>query len=172
MTRWSTGRTATTRPGCASGCASTTAARCGCATPVGSARSSSSPTRIASVPTRSRSTGAQLDGLLERSRAPVKAVLLDQSRVAGLGNLLTDELLWFAGVDPARPARSLAAAERAALHRALRRTLRVLGRRGGSHTGSLQAQRAPGGACPRDGVPLARRTVGGRTTYSCPEHQR
>jgi formamidopyrimidine-DNA glycosylase len=47
----------------------------------------------------------------------------------------------------------------------------VLGRRGGSHTGDLTAQREQGAHCPRDGAPLLRRTVAGRTTYSCPLHQ-
>jgi formamidopyrimidine-DNA glycosylase len=97
---------------------------------------------------------------------------MDQSRLAGLGNLLTDEVLWRAGLDPARTAGGLDDAERAALVRAIRQTIRVLGRRGGSHTGDLQASRARGGVCPRDGAELLRRTVGGRTTYSCPVHQR
>jgi formamidopyrimidine-DNA glycosylase len=117
-------------------------------------------------------TRGQLAAILTRSRAPVKAVLMDQSRVAGLGNLLTDEALWRAGIDPARLASSLDADEIATLHRAIRSTLRVLGRRGGSHTGDHMPARFPGGLCPRDGTPLERRTVGGRTTYSCPLHQR
>jgi formamidopyrimidine-DNA glycosylase len=115
---------------------------------------------------------AALDHALGRSVAPLKAVLMDQSRIAGLGNLLVDEVLWRAGLDPARPAGGLDAAERAALFRAIRQTIRVLGHRGGSHTGDLQASRARGGVCPRDGAELERRTVGGRTTYSCPLHQR
>jgi formamidopyrimidine-DNA glycosylase len=114
----------------------------------------------------------ELDRALGKSRAPLKAVLMDQSRVAGLGNLLTDEVLWRAGLDPARPAADLDDAERAALLRSIRQTVRVLGRRGGSHTGDLQVSRARGGRCPRDGAELLRRTVGGRTTYSCPVHQR
>jgi formamidopyrimidine-DNA glycosylase len=109
--------------------------------------------------------------VLTRSRAPVKAVLMDQSRIAGLGNLLCDEVLWRAGVDPARPADTLADDEVRRVHRAVRDTLRILGRRGGSHTGDLTSQREPGAHCPRDGAPLLRRTVGGRTTYSCPAHQ-
>ena len=112
-----------------------------------------------------------LDRALGKSRAPLKAVLMDQSRIAGLGNLLTDEVLWRAGLDPARPAGALDARERAALLRAIRATVRLLGRRGGSHTGDLQASRMRGGTCPRDGAELMRRTVGGRTTYSCPVHQ-
>ena len=116
-------------------------------------------------------TLAQLRVIVGSSRAPVKAVLMNQSRVAGLGNLLVDEILWRAGIAPARPAASLDPREQAALHRAVRTTLRTLGRRGGSHTGDLMAARVPGGACPRDGATLERATVGGRTTYWCARHQ-
>lgn len=116
-------------------------------------------------------TLAMLRSFVSRSRAPVKAVLMDQSRIAGLGNLLVDESLWRAGIDPARAADTLDAAEQVRLHRAVRNTVRVLSRRGGSHTGDLMPSRAPGGYCPRDGAALQRRTVGGRTTYSCPVHQ-
>ena len=49
-------------------------------------------------------TLAQLRVIIAKSRAPVKAVIMDQSRIAGLGNLLCDEILWRAGIDPARPA--------------------------------------------------------------------
>lgn len=110
--------------------------------------------------------------LLAASAAPVKARLMDQARLAGLGNLLTDETLWRAGLDPTRPASSLDATESARLHRAMRRTLAVLGERGGSHTGDLQPARRRGGRCPKDGEELRRESVGGRTTYWCPAHQR
>jgi formamidopyrimidine-DNA glycosylase len=116
-------------------------------------------------------TLAHLRAVLAKSRAPVKAVLMDQSRIAGLGNLLCDEALWRAGIDPAREAMSLDDAEVRRLHRAVRDTLRILGRRGGSHTGDLTSARGPGLVCPRDGAPLRRRTIGGRTTYSCALHQ-
>jgi formamidopyrimidine-DNA glycosylase len=117
-------------------------------------------------------TRGQLAGTLEASAAPVKARLLDQSRVAGLGNLLVDEILWRAGIDPARAAGSLEPDEVRHLHRHLRATVRRLLDAGGSHLGRLQASRLRGGRCPRDGAELERRTVGGRTTYSCPRHQR
>lgn len=117
-------------------------------------------------------TPEQLAAALHRSTAPVKARLMDQARLAGLGNLLTDESLWRAGIDPARPAGSLDADEVRALHDAIHETLAELGARGGSHTGDLQPHRVHGGVCPRDGTPLERRVVGGRTTYSCPSHQR
>jgi len=117
-------------------------------------------------------TLAHLRVVLAKSNAPVKAVIMDQSRIAGLGNLLCDEALWRAGIDPARAASSLRDDEVKRLHRAIRDTLRVLGKRGGSHTGDLTSARGPGLPCPRDGVTLVRRTIGGRTTFSCPLHQR
>lgn len=115
---------------------------------------------------------AQLRAVLAGSTAPLKARLMDQSRLAGIGNLLVDETLWRAGLDPARAAGSLDAAELRRLHRHLRSTLDELMTRGGSHTGDLHHARERGSVCPRDGAPLLRRTVGGRTTYSCPKHQR
>jgi formamidopyrimidine-DNA glycosylase len=106
-----------------------------------------------------------------QSIAPLKARLMDQARVAGVGNLIADEALWRAGLDPVRPANSLDAAERRRLHRHVQRTITDMLDKGGSHTGDLLPHRLPGGTCPRDGAPLVRRTVGGRTTWSCPAHQ-
>ncbi|MEM7339725.1 MAG: DNA-formamidopyrimidine glycosylase family protein [Actinomycetota bacterium] len=101
----------------------------------------------------------------------IKARLMDQHRLAGVGNLIADETLWRAGIDPARPAGGLEATEQRSLHRHLRNVLKDFLRDGGSHTGKLQPSRVRGGHCPRDGTELLRREVGGRTTYSCPEHQ-
>lgn len=117
-------------------------------------------------------TAAGLAAALRGSAAPLKARLMDQSRIAGLGNLLTDEALWRAGIDPARPAGGLEPTEVRRLHRHVRGTLEELLALGGSHLGRLQPARVRGGACPRDGAPLDRRQVAGRTTYSCPRHQR
>jgi formamidopyrimidine-DNA glycosylase len=116
-------------------------------------------------------TLGQLRAALAESTAPLKARLMDQHRVAGLGNLLTDEILWRAGLDPARPTRSLEDDEVRRLHRHIRAGLTRMWERGGSHTGDLQEARHRGGVCPKDGTPLLRRTIGGRTTYSCPLHQ-
>ncbi len=101
----------------------------------------------------------------------VKARLLDQRRIAGIGNLLVDEMLWRAGVAPGRPAGSLGPGDLRRLHRMLHRTLTELGQRGGSHTGDLMAERHPGGHCPRDGCQLQVSVVGGRTSWWCPAHQ-
>jgi len=74
--------------------------------------------------------------------------------------------------DPRRLGGVLSTGERRRLHRQIRSTVADLEARGGSHMGDLQLARVRGGRCPKDGAELARRTVGGRTTYSCPVHQR
>jgi formamidopyrimidine-DNA glycosylase len=117
-------------------------------------------------------TVAGLRKALGASTAPLKARLMDQARLAGVGNLVADEVLWRAALDPARPAGSLDANELRRLHRHLRGTLHDFLARGGSHTGDLMPERRPGGVCPKDGTPLVRRTIGGRTSWSCPCHQR
>jgi formamidopyrimidine-DNA glycosylase len=117
-------------------------------------------------------TSAELRAVLDGSAVALKARIMDQRRLAGVGNLLADDALWRAKLDPAREARSLSAGEVRRLHKALATTLAELGERGGSHTGALQPERHRDGHCPRCGAPLQRRTIGGRTTYSCPREQR
>ncbi len=119
-------------------------------------------------------TRKQFDQLLstERGDGPaIKARLLDQSRVAGVGNLLGDEMLFRAGVDPRTPAGLLNADQRTKLFNAFRRTMRTLQKRGGSHLGDHMDARFPGGLCPRDGATMLLATIGGRTTYWCSKHQ-
>ena len=123
-------------------------------------------------PEASTVTKRQLATALAGSRTALKARLLDQSRLAGLGNLLVDETLWRAGIDPARTCDQVGGDEVGPLARAIRSTVADLTRRGGSHTGDLQEARVRGSSCPRDGTPLDRLVVGGRTTYRCPHHQR
>lgn len=111
--------------------------------------------------------------LLGHRRAPIKTVLTDQRVVAGLGNLLADELLWRAGVAPQRRVLDLTCDERNRLGTLLPIMLSELFDRGGSHTGDLAVPlRRKGTHCPNDGVELVRRTIGGRTSWSCPLHQR
>ena len=115
-------------------------------------------------------SAAQLRHALEGSAAPLKARLMDQARLAGVGNLIADETLWRAGLAPARPAGSLSPGEVRRLYTQLHRTLDDLLERGGSHLGDIVPERRPGGRCPRDGAELRRSTVGGRTTWWCPKH--
>ncbi|HXQ44458.1 MAG TPA: DNA-formamidopyrimidine glycosylase family protein [Acidimicrobiales bacterium] len=116
-------------------------------------------------------TLAQLRDALAGSAAPLKARLMDQGRLAGVGNLIADEVLWRASLAPHRRAGSLSPAELRRLHRHLRVTLDELSARGGSHLGDLMPARRRGGRCRRDGAALVRSTVGGRTSWWCPRHQ-
>jgi formamidopyrimidine-DNA glycosylase len=117
-------------------------------------------------------SAAELRAALDGSAAPLKARLMDQARLAGVGNLIADEVLWRASLSPQRRAGSLSPAELRRLHRHLRATLDALCLRGGSHLGDLMPARHRGGRCPRDGAELRRSTVGGRTSWWCPRHQR
>jgi formamidopyrimidine-DNA glycosylase len=107
-----------------------------------------------------------------RGSTALKARLLDQGVIAGVGNLLADETLWRARLSPLRIAGELSVEELDLLRRELRAAVRDAIRNGGVHTGRFMPARERGGACPRDGTPLERATVGGRTTYWCPTCQR
>lgn len=109
---------------------------------------------------------------IHRGEGPaLKAHLLDQSKVAGIGNLLGDEMLFRAGIDPRRGAGTLTQPELSDLYAAWKKTMTTLQRRGGSHTGDHMEGRTPGGVCPRDGATMLSATIGGRTTYWCSQHQ-
>jgi formamidopyrimidine-DNA glycosylase len=103
--------------------------------------------------------------------APVKARLLDQEAIAGIGNLLADQILWSARVNPGRRVDRLAAGDVERLLRATRLALRSAIRDGGVHTLPLIPFRVPGGQCPRDGAPMTKSTVGGRTSWWCSREQ-
>jgi formamidopyrimidine-DNA glycosylase len=118
-------------------------------------------------------TPARLRAAISARRPAIKSVLLDQSAVAGLGNMCADEVLWWAGIDPRRSAGELSDDEVRALASAIRRRLPIMLRRGGSHTGVLSPDvRAACPPCERDGTPLRRDVIGGRTAVWCPFHQR
>ncbi|HEY3716810.1 MAG TPA: DNA-formamidopyrimidine glycosylase family protein [Jatrophihabitantaceae bacterium] len=116
-------------------------------------------------------TPAEFRTIITRGSAPVKARLLDQDAIAGIGNLLADEILWRARISPARPVGELTRPEVDRLARALRRTVDAAIRDGGVHTLSIVPFRKAGATCPRDGAPMARGTVGGRTTWWCSREQ-
>jgi formamidopyrimidine-DNA glycosylase len=111
--------------------------------------------------------------LFDRRRRAVKAVLLDQHVIAGLGNMCVDEVLWHASVAPVRPAGELHRAEVGSIHRAVATELPGMLERGGSHTGVLSPPvRSALPVCPVDGAPLVREQVAGRSTVWCRTHQR
>ncbi len=136
-------------------------------------------------PLSPRFTARWLAGRLARRKAPLKAVLLDQRVVAGLGNIYADEALWRARVNPLRRANGVSAEEVSRLVRAIRAALRAGIDRQGS---TLRDYAAPDGAagsmqdefrvygrdglpCRRCGTTIAKTRVGGRGTWYCPRCQ-
>ncbi len=116
-------------------------------------------------------TPAEFRAMLSRSTAPIKARLLDQNALAGVGNLLADQALWLARVSPRRPAQDLSRIEADRLFRNVRKAVTDAIGGGGVHTLSVIPHRKPGGECPRDGAPMNRGKVGGRTTWWCSREQ-
>jgi formamidopyrimidine-DNA glycosylase len=122
---------------------------------------------------------------LEGRRAPLKAALLDQRTLAGLGNIYVDEALWYARLHPLRPARSLERPELQRLHRAIRKALELgIARQGSTlsdyrlpdgSSGTMQkefkAYGRTGEPCDRCGTVLEKTRVGGRSTWFCPRCQ-
>ena len=104
-------------------------------------------------------------------RAPIKARLLDQGAISGVGNLLADQVLWQARLSPRRRTGDLTVEELDRLRREVRSAVRSAIRLGGAHTGRFVAARERGGSCPRCGGPLERDRIGGRTTFWCPACQ-
>jgi formamidopyrimidine-DNA glycosylase len=122
---------------------------------------------------------------LAKRKAPVKAVILDQRTVAGVGNIYADEALWRARVHPLTPADELDPDQVKALHRAIRKVLELGIQRQGS---TLRDYRTPDGGsggmqhefkvygrdgepCERCGTPIDKIRVGGRGTWYCPSCQ-
>ncbi|MDT0268459.1 DNA-formamidopyrimidine glycosylase family protein [Streptomyces sp. DSM 44915] len=119
-------------------------------------------------------TREQLDAALGGRPRQLKAALLDQSRIAGLGNLLTDEVLWHARLHPAHRTDRLDRAATGRISRSLKQVLRISVRagrvppRGSWLTGHRDE---PGGTCPRCGHALAHGRIAGRGTVWCPRDQ-
>jgi len=118
-------------------------------------------------------------------RAPVKAFLLDQRRIAGVGNIYADEALFRAGLNPLRAAGSVGPREAQRLHAALLETLQAgidhegssiesfidpAGRRGGFQE-ILNVYQRTGEPCRVCGTAIERVVVGGRGTHYCPRCQ-
>jgi formamidopyrimidine-DNA glycosylase len=116
-------------------------------------------------------TQAEFRALIGKGAIAVKARLLDQSKIAGIGNLLADEILWQARIPPARPVDRLQGKDIDRLYRAMRSVLEAAAAKGGAHTGDVIAARRPGGGCPRCGAEMVHGTVGGRSTWWCSREQ-
>ncbi len=122
---------------------------------------------------------------LKKRKAPVKALLCDQSVIAGIGNMYADEALFAAGINPLRSGASLTGAEIERLHQAIQQTLRAaIGNKGasivnyyrpGGETGTahfeFKVAHGRGRNCPNCGTPIQRIPVRNRGTYFCPRCQ-
>ena len=141
--------------------------------------------RVGDEPLDTLFTAARLGERLAGRRTSLKAALLDQRTVAGIGNIYADEALWRARLNPQRPAAGLERAELRRLHRGIRAALEHGLARQGS---TLRDYRLPDGSggsmqnefrvygrrdepCDRCGTPIARTQVAGRTTWFCPTCQ-
>lgn len=129
------------------------------------------PTLVRVGPDAAEVTKTEFRRVIGAGRAPIKARLLDQRAISGVGNLLADQALWQARIAPTRRTNTLPVDDLDRLRREVRSAVRSAIRKGGAHTGAFITSRAHDGACPRDGHPLARARIGGRTTYWCPECQ-
>jgi formamidopyrimidine-DNA glycosylase len=116
-------------------------------------------------------TRTEFRTLIATGKIAVKARLLDQSKIAGIGNLLADEILWQAKIPPATPVNRLRRPDVDRLYRAMRSVLAAAAAKGGAHTGEVIAARRPGGSCPRCGAEMVHGTVGGRSTWWCSREQ-
>ena len=126
------------------------------------------PDRTASARTPSGSASPRSGTGSDAAPAPVKARLLDQSVLAGVGNLLADETLWQARLDPRRRVDTLAVTSSRRAQGPADGDPRAVD--GGVHTGVVMGT-ASGRHCPRCGAVMVRATVGGRTTWVCPREQ-
>ena len=127
----------------------------------------------------------RLGDALAGRRSPVKAAILDQRRLAGVGNIYADEALWRARIHPQRPAGELDEDELRALHRGIRAALKAgIARQGAT----LRDYRTPDGGsgrmqhefkvygregepCERCGRPIEKTRAAGRGTWFCPNCQ-
>jgi formamidopyrimidine-DNA glycosylase len=146
--------------------------------------------RLGPEPLESTFSAELLDSMLKSRRRQLKPLLLDQSFIAGLGNIYADEALWEAMLHPLRSSEGLSKKEVTALHAAiqcvLRRGLKNLGtslgtgksnfysvgRRRGRNRDELNVFRRTGEPCPRCTTQIQRIVVGQRSSHICTQCQR
>ena len=145
--------------------------------------------KIGPEPLERSFTQKRLLHMLQGKKRQMKPLLLDQTFIAGLGNIYVDEALWEACIHPLRLSSSLSTEDSAALHKAIRLVLRrglknmgtslgtgkgnfysVAGRKG-RNADELKVFRRTGEACPRCGTAIERLIVAQRSSHICPSCQ-
>jgi formamidopyrimidine-DNA glycosylase len=142
--------------------------------------------RLGVEPLSSGFTPEGFIGMLAERMTPIKALLLDQRRVVGIGNIYACEALWEAGIRPSRPAKALTKPAIRRLHHAIVDVLtRAIEMRGTSVDDYVDSEGARGGfqnvlavygkagePCSRCGTPIVRTVLGQRGTWWCKKCQR
>jgi formamidopyrimidine-DNA glycosylase len=141
--------------------------------------------RVGAEPLEDAYKAKHLAAKLEHRRAPIKAAILDQRTVAGVGNIYADEALWRAKVHPLTPANVLTPDEVKAVYKGVRASLQAGVRRQGSTLRDYQLPDGSSGTaqdkfkvygreglpCERCGTPIDKIRVAGRGTWYCPHCQ-
>lgn len=148
------------------------------------------PHALGVEPLSDKFTARKLREMVTGSRAPIKPLLMDQRRIAGLGNIYSSESLWRVEIDPRRTANTLDENETRKLHRAIRSVLREAVDNAGTTFGQsvsdyrdaygdygkfqqmLAVYGRAGEKCPRCGEEIVRIRQAGRSTYFCPGCQK
>jgi len=141
--------------------------------------------KLGPEPLEAAFTSQVLAQRLAKRKAPIKALLCDQSFIAGIGNMYADEALFAARIHPLRPGGSLSRDEIERLHQAIQQVLwaaignkgastntyfRPSGEKGTAHF-QFQVAHRRGQDCPVCGTPLARIPIRNRGSYFCPKCQ-
>ena len=127
-----------------------------------------------------------IERVKRRSGSPIKAVILDQSVLAGVGNIYADEALFGAKIHPGTPVKNISRLKLVALYQATRDVLALSIKKGGStdrnyvdaegrkgsYLNFAQVFRKQGQPCPRCGMTIEKIRVAGRGTHICPRCQR
>jgi formamidopyrimidine-DNA glycosylase len=127
-----------------------------------------------------------IERLMKRKNSPIKAVLLDQKVLAGIGNIYADESLWMAKIHPLSPVSKISRAKLVGLHNDIRTVLRLSIEKGGStdrnyinaegkkgsYLSFANVFRREGQPCPRCGTEIIKMRAAGRGTHLCPKEQK
>jgi len=140
---------------------------------------------IGTEPLTKEFTPEKLKQILSSSRRAVKLVLMDQKKIAGIGNIYANEALWEAGIDPRKPANQVKKIRK--LHQGIIKVLEEGIRHGGSsaadevyikpdgkpgrHQQYFKVYQKEGEPCPRDKTPIKRIRINNRSTFFCPTCQ-